>query len=635
MQTSTDGPEHLRQPLLDRERVVLAAPTQVWSSRDGDAWDMPVHGLFHGDSRILSGLRLRVSGEVPEAIGHYGWSGELAFEGIVRAVDDPTPDPRVRVLRTRSVRAGEVTERIRIDSGLDEPVRAAVVLELRIGMAELGDVKAGLRPASAHEFVASEPGAHATATDGRRRIAVTAEGAHVQAEGDIIRLRWECAIAPRGQAEVAAVMAVGDALGVFGGYDGDEPWRPLPPTGDLLLARWSSRARADLGALLMSDPASGDAFRAAGSPWFFTLFGRDSLIAARFLLPQGPELAWGTLRTLASRQGTKVDIETAEQPGKILHEVRSSYFDMPGEGIHLPPLYYGTIDATPLWIILLHGAWRHGIELERIRELQPALEAALAWLRDDGCPDDTGFLKYIDESGHGLANQGWKDSGDSIRFSDGRIAEGPIALCEVQGQAYQAAVLGAELLDALGADGGDAFRDWAEALKQRFRREFWVERRGLRFPAIALDGHGEPVDSLTSNIGQLVGTGILDADEEKAIADLLIDPRLSSGFGLRTMASDEAAYWPLSYHCGTVWPHDTAVAIEGLLASGFRVHARDLARQLLVAAESFAWRLPELYSGEPADRAGKRLQPARYPAACRPQAWAAAAVVPVHRALTE
>lgn len=200
----------------------------------------------------------------------------------------------------------------------------------------------------------------------------------------------------------------------------------------------------------------------------------------------------------------------------------------------------------------------------------------------------------------------------------------------MQAQACLAAVDGAALLDALGGD-GSAWREWAEAMRVRFREAFWVERDGVRFPAIALDGEGRPVDSMTSNIGQLIGTTLLSLEEERELADLLITPRFASGYGLRTMASDEGGYWPLSYHCGSVWTHDTAVAIEGMLKAGLPDQARVLAAQLLRAADLFDSRAPELFGGQSAEVVSR---PVAYPASCRPQAWAAAAVVPVHSALT-
>ncbi len=620
--TSEDG----RQPLLNDALVVLEAPTQAWADASGEMGASAIHGVFHGDWRYVRGLSLRIDGEPVEPTGTARTAGRAVFHAVARSIDDDTPDPRVLVERERSVAAGGLTERVRIRNGRDGAITADVELVVDASIAELSTVKAGL-PAPVTLTWREADGA-LQADDGTRSLTIAAPGAQLHRDGDRVTARWALRVEPGTTADAALTLALHDPTTVVGPAT-DRRIAELPPSGDAALDRWAGRAADDLRALLL-DAGQGP-FAAAGAPWFMTLFGRDSLITARLLLPLSLELAEGTLRTLAHRQGTHVDVGAAEQPGKILHELRQSTFTMPGEGIVLPPVYFGTIDATPLWIVLLHEAWRAGLPLETVRELRPALDGALGWLRDHGSPDASGFLKYIDETGTGLANQGWKDSGDSVRFRDGSIAEGPIALCEVQAQACQAAAGAAELLDALGdTDGAAEWRAWAEGMRERFRAAFWVERGGERYPAIALDGTGAPVDAKTSNMGQLLGTTLLAADEEAQIARLLVDPCFASGWGLRTMASDQAGYWPLSYHCGSVWPHDTGVVIEGMLRAGLTEQARVLAAQLVRTADAFDGRLPELFAGFSPEEASS---PVAYPASCRPQAWSAAAVVPVHRAL--
>ena len=249
----------------------------------------------------------------------------------------------------------------------------------------------------------------------------------------------------------------------------------------------------------------------------------------------------------------------------------------------------------------------------------------MAWMIDYGDADGDGFLEYQDSGGRGLVNQGWKDSADGIRFRDGRIAEGPIALCEVQGYAYEAAMGGAALLEAFDLVGADQYRLWAKDLATRFRARFWCEQGDDRYPAIALDGAKRRVDSLTSNIGHLLGTGMLSGDEELLIARLINSPALDSGLGLRTMATTDAGYAPLSYHCGSVWPHDTAIVIAGLVRAGLADLSAGLIEGLLRASVAFEQRLPELWSGEG--------RPVPYPAACRPQAWSAASAIVAARAL--
>lgn len=256
------------------------------------------------------------------------------------------------------------------------------------------------------------------------------------------------------------------------------------------------------------------------------------------------------------------------------------------------------------------------------------MRRCLSWIADYGLRD--GFVSYVDRSGSGLTNQGWKDSHDGIQFRDGRIADAPIALCEVQGYAYEAAMGGAALLDAFGRPEGDRWRELALGLARRFRQRFWVEDATGAYPAVALDADGVAVDSLTSNIGHLLATGLLDSEERELVAARLASDELDSGFGLRTLARSSAGFNPLGYHTGSVWPHDPAIVLTGLAASPGAAAAARAAPSpvegLLAAAEGFSCRMPELYGGTP--RTGG-APPLAYPAACRPQAWSAASSVAV------
>lgn len=376
-------------------------------------------------------------------------------------------------------------------------------------------------------------------------------------------------------------------------------------------------------------------FIGAGAPWFLTLFGRDSIISASLLLPAAPAVARGTLAALAHLQGTAHDAATAEAPGRIVHELRREATEHAGASkrLVLPPRYFGTVDATPLWISLLHDAWRAGMPIDEVAALAPHLEAAIGWMREAAAGDPRGFLTYHDPTGHGLANQGWKDSGDAVRWADGSLADGPIALCEVQGYAFRAAHHAADIVDALGRPGAADLRSWRDSMADRFRAAFWVESRdgGPRYPAVALDVRGRAVDGIASNMGHLLGTGMLDADERRAVVERLMDPTLFSGFGIRTLSTTNGGYWPMRYHAGAVWPHDTAMIIDGMLADGFAEEARTVAEGLLAAAASFDWRLPELFAGVSRDESARAVP---YPAACRPQGWSAAAAVVVARALS-
>jgi hypothetical protein len=613
------------QPLLHDETVVLRAPAQAWSSASGEMGAAAIDGFYVSDVRILSVLAVSYGGAAGELIATVpAGADSVSFVALLRHLDDSGADPRVRAVLRRAVTTSGMRETITIASTLAEPIDTTISVLVASDLADMDHVKAGLPSAS---VVMSTEGS--TALWGRGTIAaeLTGVGARVDAHADGVELTWDVVVPAKGEVTIewGVSATVGDA--VVAGVTASSPWvGTAPPTGDDRLDRWLTRAIDDLGALRMStvaDPAS--VFLAAGAPWFFTLFGRDSLWAARFMLPLDREVAGNTLRVLAGMQGTESVDATAEQPGKIMHELRRGTLEIPREGITLPPLYYGTVDATALWVCLLSDAWQWGMPDAEVEALLPHLVAALEWMRDFGDADGDGLLEYVDATGHGLANQGWKDSGDSVQWRDGTLATGPIALCEVQGYAYEAAVAGAAILDHFGRD-GSPWRTWASTLRERFNAAFWIEDADGAYPAIALDAAKRPVDTVTSNIGHLLGTGILDHDQSALIARRLDSPELNSGFGLRTMSTDSTGYWPLSYHGGSVWTHDTAIAIRGLTAEGFPAEAAHLTEGLLAAASGFDYRMPELHSGDAATDFGR---PVPYPAACRPQAWSAAAAISV------
>jgi glycogen debranching enzyme len=623
---------HPQQPYLHDLISCVQAPTVGLSGTDGQIRPGGVQGVFRYDRRVLSELVLDVDGQEPVAIGHRLLdAGRAWFTGVVRHAGDPIPDPTVRLERERRVRPDGMNERITLVNAARRPISVTVRVRAAVDLAGVVDVKSGSpppplvpsRPAVANEAlrlrqqVSKAPAPDSPSwADAQTRVTLRATGEPVVDGGDLVwrvsvpaRDRWQAALAldvtepaPREGAFLPAVRGTG--------------WDPVIVDGPADLAQLVDRGVGDVVALALADPlAAGDVFVAGGSPWFFTLFGRDSLWAARLTLPLGTDLARGTLRTLARRQGRRHDVETAEAPGKILHEVRTS-----AAHSGLPPVYFGTVDATPLWICLLHDAWRWGMAAEDVAALLDPLEAALGWVLDDADSDGDGFLEYIDLSGHGLANQGWKDSGDSIQFPDGTIAGPPIALSEAQAYAYEAAVAGAALLDAFDRPGAARVRSWAAELRKRFRDAFWVSDARGRFPAIALDGAKRPVATATSNLGHLLGTGLLEPAEAATAAARLGEYDLDSGYGLRTMSADAAGFNPLGYHAGTIWPHDTVIAIRGLVAEGHAEVAASLATGLLRAAPDFAFRLPELFAGTDA-RAGEPVL--AYPPSCRPQAWSA------------
>ncbi|MBE1877291.1 glycogen debranching N-terminal domain-containing protein [Myceligenerans pegani] len=611
------------QPFLHDLLVTLQAPSQVWSAGDGQVHPNGAQGVYHADVRALSSAVVRVNGVLPESVsaGRTG-PGELEAVGLLRMIDTPGADPTVILCRRRTVRPGHVAERLELSSATAEPVAGRVTLRVASDLAPLERIKQGtpsspLPPAVTGEGVSWH--------EGDVGVVVAAPGASVAADADGATLTWDVTVPP-GRPLTLDWSVRTRAPGVVSAPASAAPeWSvPVVEADDRRLAALVARSLEDLAGLRMSAGfAPEETFLAAGAPWFFTLFGRDSLWAARMLLPLGTDLARGTLRTLAARQGTVTDTETAEQPGKILHEIRGGDLDV-GGGTVLPPLYYGTVDATSLWICLLHDAWRWGLAADDVEGLLPALEHALAWMRDHGDNDGDGFLDYADESGHGLSNQGWKDSGDAVQWRDGTLAEGPIALSEVQAYAYEAAMGGAELLDAFGREGAGEWRAWAADLSSRFRKRFWLSDDDGPYVAIALDRHGAPVDSVTSNMGHLLGTGLLDPEEERLVARRLVAPDMSSGYGLRTLSSRSAGYWPLRYHGGTVWTHDTAVTLLGMARAGLGEEAAVLVRGLLDAAPHMGYQLPELYGG---NAVGDGPGPLPYPAACHPQGWSAASAV--------
>jgi glycogen debranching enzyme len=387
----------------------------------------------------------------------------------------------------------------------------------------------------------------------------------------------------------------------------------------LSLNRILERSFCDL--YLLRSRIGDEQFFAAGVPWFATLFGRDSLLTALQTLAYDPDIAAQTLRLLARHQGTVVDDWRDEQPGKILHELRSGEMARAGKIPHTP--YYGTVDATPLFLILLarHAAWTGDLTL--FNELRGAVERALTWMADHGDADGDGYLDYQRRSPLGLDNQGWKDSHDAIVNANGSKAAPPIALVEVQGYVYQAKTGISELYDRAGeSDRAAQLRQEAAALKARFNRDFWLTEQDCF--ALARQAGGRPAAVVTSNAGHALWTGIADPDKGEATAQRLLAEDMFSGWGIRTLSARERCYNPNGYHVGSIWPHDNALIVAGLRRYGCDAAAQRVFMALLeTALDLEQYRLPELFAGF--SRAEYGI-PVRYPVACRPQAWAAGAV---------
>ncbi|MEY9889129.1 glycogen debranching enzyme [Catenulispora sp. MAP5-51] len=663
----TDGPAEIpvQQPYLHDLATTVKAPVFGLSATGGALNGRGVAGVFADDRRVLSVSEIALAGAqlVPIADELDGADATRSVL-VARGLGEDGADPAVSVERRRvlvddtgndSGSQTVVREILEIRSASRRRVQTTLSITLGCDLAEISTVKSGHSPGAlpaeairhglqwighgSENSENSENSDHSENSKNRDIVRAIAEPAPTAVDAATGRISWPVDLEPGEVARFSIeVRATATGTSVVTGTAGESALGDLRvDSGDIRIGRFVERSLADLRGLELRDPsAPEDHFLGAGAPWFLTLFGRDSLIAARMLLPLGTRLAAGTLRTLARRQGTKTDPETAEQPGKILHEIRRAPAGHDAFGgderlLLLPSTYYGTVDATPLWIMLLHDAWRWGMPADEVGKLLDPLEAALVWMRDHGM-DDAGFLSYVDESGHGLANQGWKDSHDSIQFVDGRIASAPLALSEVQGYAYEAAMGGAALLDAFGRPGAEEWRTWAAQLAARFRARFWISDADGPFPAVALDRDGKPVDTVASNMGHLLGTGMLNHEESALVAARLGSAAMASGYGLRTMATSAGGYSPLSYHGGSVWTHDTAMAVLGLARAasdgvpGAAESAHALIDGLLEAAAGFEYRMPELYAGSPARPGGR---PTPYPASCRPQAWAAAASVAV------
>ncbi|KZE69320.1 amylo-alpha-1,6-glucosidase [Fictibacillus phosphorivorans] len=381
------------------------------------------------------------------------------------------------------------------------------------------------------------------------------------------------------------------------------------------LQRLVDRGIMDLRVLL-TDIGHGS-FPVAGLPWFGVPFGRDSLIAALQMLAFNPEIAKGTLLTMASQQGTKVDPWRDEQPGKIMHEIRYGELAATNQIPFTP--YYGTIDATPLFIVLLSEYTKWTGDLTLAEQLLPNIEAALNWIDEYGDRDGDGFVEYHQESSKGIANQGWKDSGDSIVHRNGDYAETPIALSEVQGYVYQAKLGVAAIFEAQGKrEEANRLRGQADKLKKRYDEKFWMEDQ--QFHAIALDKDKQQVGTLTTNPGHVLFAEMLEEDKAEKVMEKLVDPVFFSGYGIRTMAEGEAGYNPMSYHDGSIWPHDNSMILLGMSKLKHQDEANLVINGLIEAANHFEYdRLPELFCGYDS-KIGRAV---KYPVACSPQAWAA------------
>jgi glycogen debranching enzyme len=619
--------------LGDPSSLVTLVDGQTFSlsSRTGDYDTNPTHGVFFADMRVLNLARLRLDGHSVEPLAvHESSANSATFVG--RHIPPGQPDVHLLVVRRRWV--GTVWhELLELRNYGTASARIVVDLEVAADFADVFEIKEGHDNGEGEHSVAVGP--HSLAFGWRhgainRRAELTVDADSVQTSRN--GFQWTVELAPGGTWRTHADLAV--AIGerwierrhhhpnAVGATQRNDDWIAAAPrvrTNDPRLAEAYATSVADLASLRLHDPTGRHRpVVAAGAPWYMTLFGRDALITAYMALPIDRDMALGVLEVLAELQGVDTDHATEEQPGRIVHETRQLGLD--GISLTRHGLYYGSADATPLFVVLLGELMRWGIADDKLRGLVAHADRALQWVTDHGDRDGDGYVEYLRSSDIGLVNQGWKDSVDGIRYRDGRVAEAPLALCEVQGYVYAAWEARAAIADHLGEpDVAARCRGNAADLKRRFNRDFWVEELGSF--AVALGPHKEHVDSLTSNVGHCLWSGIVDEDRAQSVADRLMSPAMWSGWGIRTLAADEPGFDPMSYHCGTVWPHDGAICAAGLARYGMMQEALTVSDGLLATSEAWHGRLPEFFCGF--DRRDIAT-PVPFPTSCSPQAWAAA-----------
>ena len=625
---------------------ILDGSTFVVSDRRGDLDATPTenHGLFLEDTRFLSRWVLTVGGIRPKtlSVDEQAYFKVQFFEAVTTGT--VYVDSHLSVMRQRSV-SGGFEERIEIENHGKEPVDLEVKLEVASDFADLFEVKDKLAKVG-QLYSNVDDGA---ITLGYRRDSFVRETVikadkkgEVRADAFIFQVKiapqssWSVSfdVVARGRRadiEDLETPRIATSLQDAARDRGLQEWIAGAPR---LIATWDPlikiyrRSLVDLAALRFETGISPGSLPAAGLPWFMAVFGRDSLLTSFQSMPFVPELTAATLRALAVLQARKEDPFRDSEPGKILHEVRLG--EMTAFEARPQSPYSGAADATMLWLIMLEEYERWTGDTDIVRELEREARAALAWIDNYGDRDKDGYVEYERRQDTGLDNQCWKDSWDSIAFADGTLASTPRATCELQGYVYDAKHRCARLAREIWDDPALAERldKEAEELKRRFNKDFWIPERG--FFALALDGQKRKVDSLTSNIGHLLWSGI--ADEEKAASCVkhLMSDELFSGWGIRTMASSEGSYNPIGYHVGTVWPHDSSFVAWGLRRYGYKAEAAKICRAILEAADLFDGRLPEAFGGYPRT---KTSYPVEYPTACSPQAWATGAPLLVLRTL--
>ena len=603
-------------------------------------------GLFRDDTRILSHYALMLDGGPPALLSAqipcaYLAQIDLAVNDRIFG-GDPWDPRNVIHVRRELLLSDRLRERLTLTSYFHAPLDYSITLAFGADFADIFEVRGWRRaergryfaPRVADDLVMfSYEGRDGLTLESGIRFAtpptrITARSAEWQLrlEGDRqVQLEWEV---DGGEGRPAGATPSFDTQR----HDLDLTYRDWRAR----CTRWSTslgafdalldRAVDDLRALHVE--VDGDRVLSAGIPWYSTIFGRDAIIASLQTLPLQPAIARNTLRYLARRQGVREDPYTEEQPGKILHELRRGEMARSGEIPHVP--YYGSIDATPLWLVLLHETWRWTGDTTLVRELLPAAEQALMWIDRYGDLDGDGFVEYARISDKGLVNQGWKDSGDGVPYPDGTLPPPPIALVEVQGYVHDAKVRTAELFQIAGRlDRAAALRREAAELRERIRAVFWDDELGTF--ALALDGAKRPVRTATTNAGHLLWSRVPTVAQGERLRERFLQPDFFSGWGIRTLSAAHPVFNPMSYHDGSVWPHDNALVVLGLALYGHARAALPVVRAVYEAGAGTQFqRLPELYCGM---SRGTARRPVGYPVSCSPQAWASGALFMMLQAL--
>jgi glycogen debranching enzyme len=624
-------------------QVIKSGDTFGLFDRFGDirTWGSSEQGLYHEDTRFLSKLELRIDGVRPLFLGTAVKESasllivELMNPDLMAGGRIVLPKGEIHVFRAKLLWEGACYEHIRLSHHGLEPARLRLSVHADADFVDLFEVRGIVRARRGELLATQTDGSERRfayqGLDGRRRVSrlrMSPEPSSWDASGAVFELSLRpgedyhlyctvtCEIEGKPRTAPTSYDSAYRSCCASKTSLGDAQCRI--ETSHPLMNLWLARSTSDL-AMLTTELVTGP-YPYAGVPWYSTTFGRDGLITAREMLWACPALARGVLAFLAATQATVEEAQRDAEPGKILHEARQSEMAQTGE---VPfGRYYGTVDATPLFVSLAGAYYRRTGDLAFVRGLWPNVLAALDWIDRHGDVDGDGFVEYARRSDHGLLQQGWKDSRDSIFHADARLAEAPIALCEVQAYVYEAKLFAADLAEALReGDRAARLREQAAMLRDRFCRQFWCAEIGCY--ALALDGAKAPCVVATSNAGHALWTGIAAPAHAARMAERFLDADFFSGWGVRTVASGQARYNPMSYHNGSIWPHDNALIASGLARYGHTDAAIAVFTALFEASLHFdRHRLPELFCGFP-----RRPDegPTLYPVACSPQAWASAA----------